>query len=569
MINLTVLDFFCGAGGFSEGFRQQGYKIILGIDNWKPAIDTFNFNFGLDCKVQNVLDFGNSIERIENLPNTSVIIGSPPCVSFSSSNKSGKADKSLGVTLTETFLKIVAIKKHMPGSVLKGWFMENVTKSLSHLQPHYTFRNLSLEEWAILHKIDPDKVALSIEDNNTIINSAEYGSPQARRRVISGEIISEGRLIVPERLFRDPNEISDLPAFRTLDFVKKSLPKPNYPFSDSQVVDPLYPVIKIKQSELSDHFYDSGLYETEWKNSKFMKTNHPYMGMMSFPENNLKPSRTITATKIGTSREAIIYESEFARTGNGEYRTPTVREAATIMGFPITFQFIGSESAKWRLAGNAVCPSVSKSFAATLKRTMGLTLPVHPIIELKPLLGIGHNLNNYKQKKFDNPPKRTNGSRFRRHPFKDGNITVTLSNYDIVANDKSRIKWMTSVQYGNGDGFPCRSYEDGFYKEIEPVISKFKNGTKFLEIINNGFSEKIAQSNILQAMHEEQMSKDGYFEPTKLIEKVAEIICELDVNRDLYVQKEECIFPTKLSIPEKQVMALYAVNKISTIANLS
>ena len=569
MINLTVLDFFCGAGGFSEGFRQQGYKIILGIDNWKPAIDTFNFNFGLDCKVQNVLDFGNSIERIENLPNTSVIIGSPPCVSFSSSNKSGKADKSLGVTLTETFLKIVAIKKHMPGSVLKGWFMENVTKSLSHLQPHYTFRNLSLEEWAILHNIDPDKVALSIENNNTIINSAEYGSPQARRRVISGEIISEGRLIVPERLFRDPNEISDLPAFRTLDFVKKSLPKPNYPFSDSQVVDPLYPVIKIKQSELSDHFYDSGLYETEWKNSKFMKTNHPYMGMMSFPENNLKPSRTITATKIGTSREAIIYESEFARIGNGEYRTPTVREAATIMGFPITFQFIGSESAKWRLAGNAVCPSVSRSFAATLKRTMGLTLPVHPIIELKPLLGIGHNLNNYKQKKFDNPPKRTIGSRFRRHPFKDGNITVTLSNYDIVANEKSRIKWMTSVQYGNGDGFPCRSYEDGFYKEIEPVISKFKNGTKFLEIINNGFSEKIAQSNILQEMHEEQMSKDGYFEPTKLIEKVAEIICELDVNRDLYVQNEESIFPTKLSIPEKQVMALYAVNKISTIANLS
>lgn len=28
---LTVIDFFCGAGGFSEGFRQQGYEIVLGI----------------------------------------------------------------------------------------------------------------------------------------------------------------------------------------------------------------------------------------------------------------------------------------------------------------------------------------------------------------------------------------------------------------------------------------------------------------------------------------------------------------------------------------------------------
>src|SRR5690606_31550871 len=168
-----------------------------------------------------------------------------------------------------------------------------------------------------------------------------------------------------------------------------------------------------------------------------------------------------------------------------------------------------------------------------------------------------------------NPPRRTSGSRFRRHPFKDGNITVTLSNYDIVTNDKSHIKWMTSVQYGNGEGFPCRSYKDGFYKEIESVISEFNNGTKFLEIINNGFSEKIADSNLLQKMYEAQISRDGYLEPTELVERVAEIIHELDRNIGTYVQSEQYIFPNKLSVPEKQVMALYAINKISTIANLN
>lgn len=569
MINLTVIDFFCGAGGFSEGFRQQGYKIILGIDNWKPAIDTFNYNFGLDCKVQNVLDYRSSIQNIEELPNTSVIIGSPPCVSFSSSNRSGKADKSMGVTLTETFLRVVAVKKHMPGSVLKGWFMENVAKSISHLQPSYTFKDLALEEWAHANKIDPDKIALSIKDNYTIINSAEYGSPQARRRVILGEMISEGKLMVPQRSHRDPNEDSTLPVFRTLDFVKNGLPKPNSSYSENQVIDPLYPVIKIKQSELSDHFYDTGLYETEWKNSKFLKTNHPYMGIMSFPENNSKPSRTITATKIGTSREAIIYRSEFVRTGNGEYRTPTVREAATIMGFPITFQFIGSEGAKWRLAGNAVCPSVSRSFAMELLKTLQVVLPSVPIVEVRQLAFKGQNLNTYENKKFDNPPKRGKGSRFRRHPFKDGNVTVTLSNYDIITNNKSDARWITSVQYGNGNGFPCRLFRDGYYKEIEPVISGFKNGIKFLEIINNGFTEKIAQSNMLQEMHERQISQDGYLEPTKLIEKIADIIHELDKNKDIYIQDNQCIFPSKLSIPERQVMALYAINKISTLANLS
>lgn len=44
-----------------------------------------------------------------------------------------------------------------------------------------------------------------------------------------------------------------------------------------------------------------------------------------------KPSRTITATKIANSRESIIYKSEIERIGDGEYRLPTIREAAIYM----------------------------------------------------------------------------------------------------------------------------------------------------------------------------------------------------------------------------------------------
>lgn len=87
--NLSVIDFFFGAGGGAEGFRQMGFEIIRGYDHWKSAIDTYNHNFGTNSKVKNILDFSD-IEEIEALPNTDVIIGSPPCVSFSSSNNSGK-----------------------------------------------------------------------------------------------------------------------------------------------------------------------------------------------------------------------------------------------------------------------------------------------------------------------------------------------------------------------------------------------------------------------------------------------------------------------------------------------
>jgi DNA (cytosine-5)-methyltransferase 1 len=291
------------------------------------------------------------------------------------------------------------------------------------------------------------------------------------------------------------------------------------------------------------------------------------MGRMSFPENEEKPSRTITATKIGTSREALIYRSEYVRENNGKFRTPTVREAACIMGFPITYQFIGGETTKWRLIGNAVCPSVASALARLVRFELNLKSITNPIVRLQPDLIEGNNLNTYSIKQFDSPPKRNKGSRFRRHPFKDGNITVTLSNYDIVNDEKDTKVWRTSMQYGNGEGFPTFDVEDGFYKHIEHTIKGLIKGLAFLEVINNGFSEKIARGYDLQYMYEIQTSKSNYLEPTLLVEKVANIIGGLKIDNAIFDQSAVIIFKDKKTVPLKQLFALYAINKIATIAN--
>lgn len=566
MSELTVIDFFCGAGGFSEGFRQQGFKIVLGVDNWQPAIDTFNHNFGLNCSTRNILDFESSTEEIESLPNTDVIIGSPPCVTFSSSNISGKADKGSGITLTQVFLKIVAIKKWQKGSILKAWYMENVPNSIKHLASEYTFEELGLSDWALKNKIGKSKVAIRLIDNHEIINSADYGSAQTRKRVISGELIKRKKLTLPKPTHgHTPKEV--LLPWKTLMDVQNKLPKPTCRKSSRKIVDSNYPQIEISMSKLTDHFYDTALYECEWKQSKFLKTNHPYMGRMSFPENRNSPSRTITATKIGTSREAIIYESSYKRQGNGEYRTPTVREAASIMSFPITFQFIGSEGIKWRLVGNAVCPSVSRAFARELRKDLGLYEISEPLVSIKPSLIANNDLNTYQTKKFETPPRRNNGSRFRRHPFKDGNITVTLSNYDINKNEKEANKWITSVQYGNGKGFPSYNFPDGFYLSLEPLLSQTDWGNTFLRKINNGFVTKIGSRRLLQEMYERQSPLNGLLETTDLIEEVSKIIENLRINKMTFPQNGLEIFKDKCVVPTKQLLALYAINKVASIAN--
>ena len=566
MHKLKVIDFFCGAGGFSEGFRQMGYEIIHGFDHWKPAVDTFNHNFNLNCEVKNILDFNKSTEDIENIPDAEIIIGSPPCVSFSSSNKSGNADKSLGVELTETFLRIVAVKKHKPNSILKAWFMENVVNSKKYLQTQYTFKDLGLTEWANKNRISPLKIAIDLFENSTIINSADYGSYQARKRVISGEVIINGKLIIPNSTHSE-NGLYGKQKHLTIGEMKKNFPHPFSKHSNNIIIDPMYK-LQISQNQLTDHFYDTGIYKVEWKFSKYWKTNHPFMGKMSFPENENKPSRTITATKIANSRESIIYKSEISRIDDGEYRLPTVREASIIMGFPITYQFLGADNNKWRLVGNAVCSSVSRALAKIVLDELGLTKPNNLVLNREPKINDIINLNTYKLRKFDKPPIKNKGSRFRRHAIKDGNLTVTLSNYDIEKNPKSSEgKWFTSIQYGTGKGFPIQKINDSYYKNLEEIIKKYKGGKEFVKYINNGFSAKIGGSNELQNLYELQKSTKKYKEPTELVDLVQEMIQKLNIENVEVEQKSLRVFKFKDKVPVNQFFALYAINKISSIAN--
>ena len=97
---MQVIDLFCGAGGFSEGFRQAGFEVIWAIDKWQPAVTTHSANH---VNSNTILGDVEAISLLSDelfdltVPDAEIIIGSPPCVAFSNSNKSGKGDKALGI----------------------------------------------------------------------------------------------------------------------------------------------------------------------------------------------------------------------------------------------------------------------------------------------------------------------------------------------------------------------------------------------------------------------------------------------------------------------------------------
>lgn len=554
-----VIDFFCGAGGFSEGFRQQGFEIVMGIDNWSPAIETHNLNHNLKDEVKDVLDFGTSIEEINNLPNTEVIVGSPPCVLFSLSNKGGKADKTLGLKLIESFLRVVAVKKHQRNSKLVAWFMENVPNSKNYVKPTYTFRQLNLVDWAKANKIDPDSVALNGSANGNILNTANFGTSQKRERFVCGEIVSSGKFPELQSFMTD--------QYRSIGLVKGKMPAPNLEETKKIFTDPNYPSLKFPANKITDHFYDSGIYENQWKNAKDLKINHPFMGKMSFPEDENNPSRTIMATRSMTTRESIVYKSEYRRKGDGEYRLPTIREIATLMGFPYSYQFSGAENTKWRQIGNAVCPPMSSALAKTVRLAMGMKIiPDSQIVftTVDDKSNTLENLNTFSKKKFDNPPKRKATARFRKHPFKDGNMTVALTNFNPSKSADSQghhDEWYSSVFMGSGKDFIVKLIPKSGFKKIAKIIEHHHDieGKKFISEFDKKFKNFLGSSHKFQEAYISESPKESY-EPNRLMDEIGEFILSYEPN-EKFMQVPDLI-PEKERVPTRQVLAMYAINRL-------
>lgn len=516
---LTVIDFFCGAGGFSEGFRQQNFKIVMGVDNWSPAVQAHNLNHRLDDKPMDILKFEGKdsidTELIDELPNIDIIIGSPPCVLFSMANKAGKADKSVGIRLIKTYFRIIAIKKYQKGSILKAWLMENVPNSRHYVKESYTFKELNLEGWAKKNGLSPGKAAL--RTNGVLLNASEYGAPQNRSRFVCGEMTKDGSFPMPP-----PTNTAPL----TLKRIRPKLPSPNSHRSRRLCKDPNYVHLVVPAAELTDHFYDTGLYITQWEQAKYLKTMHPFMGRMSFPENENKPSRTITATRSVSTREALIYKSEYGRKGNGEYRLPTIREAASLMGYPYTYQFVGSEATKWKLIGNSVSPQLSAALAkVVLERLARATVSAAEIdfSHHRMLYKQINNLNTFNQNKFDQVKIRKPGARFRRTLHKESNTTIDLMNYSHT--HRPGRAWYAYAFYGTGKGHQYDFLDEQVYRKINLILSESYDGfDKFLDALNNTIGNRKLDPAKLQKTYETDYGLRDKANPLVVIDDMKRLV---------------------------------------------
>jgi len=344
---LNVIELFSGCGGFSCGFNQANFNILLGVDNDQPSLNTFEANHK-KSKVLN-LDLSNhdAIKKIsDSVKNKKidVIIAGPPCQGFSLTGTRLKNDKrntlfNAVFDLAEKLKPMAVIIENVPGL---GVLYNGEAKK------------------RILERYEE----LGYVVNSKVLFAPDYGVPQIRKRLVFVGLLKKyGRYEFPKEKYTKDNyitceqAISDLPSrvnelgLEIDNYISKPLSKYQikmrkgsrklFNHVGTQHTKKVVDVISLVPEGGNHKSLPQGVGESRKFNEAWTRYH------------SKKPSKTIDTGH----RNHFHYKHN---------RVPTVRESARLQSFPDTFIFTGSKTQQYKQVGNAVPPLLGYEIANEL-----------------------------------------------------------------------------------------------------------------------------------------------------------------------------------------------------------
>ena len=325
---MYYVDLFCGAGGFSLGFERAGFTNLFSLDINQEWCSTYQANFPdhiVICKDINQL-LENDIETICRNKKADVVIGGPPCQGFSIAGNIGRRfiDDKRNYLFKE-FARIISILKP------KYFVMENVARL-------YTHRGGQTREEIIEAFI---KLDYNVEAR--ILNAADYGVPQLRRRVFFIGCKQGYWIKFPEK---------NTAVYRTVGKAISHFPQL---VSGETSAVPNHEAM----SHTKDMLRKMGYICNGGNREQIPMQLRPKSGDVRkyIRYNSQKPSICVT----GDMRKVFHYSQN---------RALTVRELACLQSFPDDFIFRGSKISQQQQVGNAVPPLLAEAVAAQIKKIL-------------------------------------------------------------------------------------------------------------------------------------------------------------------------------------------------------
>lgn len=387
------IDLFAGAGGLSLGFEQAGFDVaaVVEIDPIHCAVHEYNFpETATICRDVSKLT-GSEIREIAKLGSREidVVFGGAPCQGFSLIGHRALDD---------------------PRNALVGHFARIVFE----LQPKYfvfeNVRGLTIGT----HKRFLEEVIVEFEANGynvlrkyEVLNAAEYGVPQDRRRLfLLGARTGHVLPAYPARRTRLPRpykrlELSDLPATPTVADALGDLP-------DLMQCDELFET-ETFHTELGkpsgyakqlrglvrapDDYSYTRLYDAA-SLTGCLRTRHTPLSVKRF--RSTKPGKVEPVSRFLKLDPAGVSNTLRAGTNSdkGAFTSPrpihpyeprciTNREAARLHSYPDWFRLHMTKWHGFRQIGNSVPPMLARAVGAQIITALGVK-PSVPKRALKP-----------------------------------------------------------------------------------------------------------------------------------------------------------------------------------------
>ena len=324
------IDLFSGAGGLSLGLEAAGLNCVAAVEMNRDACESFALRHRTaqihDMPIQNV-DF----TKYSGIP---LVVGGPPCQPFSAGGK-GLAS---GDTRDMIPQFVRAIKEARPEIFL----MENVPGLAG--PTHRAYLEHSLGKLATLG------YTLVVE----VLNAAEYGIPQKRRRlIVVGVRTGRETFSMPAPTHGPRGQKAFLSAGEVLAGVKTSA------LNESKVTFAKRP--DLRPSPYDGHLFNGGGRAIDLS----------------------APSHTILASAGGNKThfldldgEVPAYHQYLLRGGQPKVgslrggRRLSIEESAALQTFPKHMKFAGSRSSQYAQVGNAVPPSLGKVLGKALLQNL-------------------------------------------------------------------------------------------------------------------------------------------------------------------------------------------------------
>jgi len=345
----TTIDLFSGCGGFSYGFQNAGFDVILGVDNDPIALKTFEANHKdsrsllLDLSEQKSV---NKIDKEVGRQRVDILIAGPPCQGFSLTGTRDDQDKR-----NKLFYSVFELaKKRNPKVIL----IENVP-GLATL-----YGGRAKDE--ILRMCDQIGYRCSYK----VLYAPDYGIPQLRKRIFFVATKNGLKHFNFPKTKKSPciscqEAIGDLPPLKDLNWkdemAYRAKAKTSYQRSMRRGSKKIYNHIGTRHTQLVIDVIaqvpEGGNYKQLPRGVGTSRTfNEAWTRYHS-----KKPSKTIDTG----------HRNHFHYKWN---RVPTVRENARLQSFPDKFIFYGNKTEQYKQVGNAVPPLLGKVLGHQIKKML-------------------------------------------------------------------------------------------------------------------------------------------------------------------------------------------------------